>query len=364
MRDALTQVTGSGASPRELLSGIDSLDLTCKSPAPAGLLADLGELKSEAGEKPREAVPFAVGDNVFRVAASGMGGWWPYRLDHRLGQLAVGESANRPAWKLSVSAEGLHTEGASAVVAFWTRTLEALTGGPVTLMVSRLDVHADFVGLNISEADRQAFVCRSGRQSVEISDGALQTLYWGKGGDVMVRIYDKLAEVQASGKGGYLLGAYGDAGIRDGEQVQRVEAQVRRDALRDMHDMSADDAIARAGEIYQYVVGSWLRLTDPGSATRRERAKLDRRWTVVQAARVAAGVDPAQRVSPDRHAPALGNIVPMLAGLFVSGGAALGVNDLETAGRQLIMLAGGYLEDRGRDFKAEVQARRLDLLPS
>jgi hypothetical protein len=309
-------------------------------------------------------VPFAVGDDVFRVAPTGMGAWWPYRLEHRLGMLAVGESANRPAWRLSLAAEALHVDGAAAVVGFWTRTLEALTGGPVQLMVSRLDVHADFAGLNISEADRRSFVCRSGRESVEMSNGALQTLYWGKGGEVVARIYDKLAEVQATGNGGYLLGLYGEAGIGEHDQVQRVEAQVRRDALRSMHVMSADDAIARAGKVYLYVVGKWLRLIDATSATRRERAALDPRWTVVQSARVAAGVEAAGRIRPDRHVPALSNIVPMLAGLLVSGGAALGVNDFETACRQLALHAAGYLEERGRDFKAEVQARRLEFQPS
>ncbi len=74
-------------------------------------------------------------------------------------------------------------------------------------------MHADFAGLGISDGDRSAFVCRSGRESVEFSDGALQTLYWGKGGEVMVRVYDKLAEVKATGKGDYLLGLYGDAGL-------------------------------------------------------------------------------------------------------------------------------------------------------
>lgn len=359
MAPSLTDASISGP-PRELLSGIDTLDLTCKAPAPHALLADLDALKAEAGEDQRRPVVFALGDDAFRVAASGMGAWWPYRLEHRFGQLAVGESANRPAWRVSLAAEALHLDGAAAAVGFWRRTIESLTGGPVVLMAARLDVHADFAGLGITDADRAAFVCRSGRESVEFSDGSMQTLYWGKGGDVVARIYDKLAEVAASGKGGYLLGLYGDSGLGEGEQVQRVEAQVRRDALRSMQVMSAEDAIERAGEVYQYVVGKWLRLIVPSSATRRERAVLDPRWSLVQSARVAAGVDPATRINADRHAPALDNIVPMIAGLLVSAGSALGVTDLYDALRQVGLLAGAYMDDRGRDFTAEVRARRLE----
>ena len=93
MAPSLTDASISGP-PRELLSGIDTLDLTCKAPAPHALLADLDALKAEAGEDQRRPVVFALGDDAFRVAASGMGAWWPYRLEeHRFGQLAVGESA-------------------------------------------------------------------------------------------------------------------------------------------------------------------------------------------------------------------------------------------------------------------------------
>src|SRR5206468_1446120 len=137
------------AAPRELLSGIDTLDLTCKAPAPKLLLADLATLKDAAADKPREAVTLDLGVAVLRVMPSGMGAWWPFRLEHRFGQLGVGESANRPAWRVSLSAEALHVQGPVAVVAFWQNVIEALSGGPVLLMASRLDVHADFAGLDI-----------------------------------------------------------------------------------------------------------------------------------------------------------------------------------------------------------------------
>ena len=54
----------------------------------------------------------------------------------------------------------------------------------------------------------------------------------------------------------------------------------------------------------------------------------------------------------------------MIAGCAVSAGEALGIDDWPTLWRQLGALVGGYLEDKGRDFAAEVQARRLDFGPS
>jgi hypothetical protein len=347
-----------------LLSGIDSLDLTCKVPAPRGLVTDLINLKTEAGEDRHQAVTFPVGDAVLRVAATGMGAWWPVRLDHEFGQVGIGDAGNRPAWRVSPSSEALHVHGVARVVAFWRGIIETLTGAPVVLMASRLDVHADFAGLDITERDRSAFVCRSDRQSVEAKSGALETLYFGKGGDVSVRLYDKLAEVQATRRGGYLLSAYGEAGLRSGESVQRVEAQVRRERLREMGVATAEEAIRHAGAVYLYVVGKWLRLTLPESATRRERRKDDPRWSVVQAANVAAGASAAGRVVADRQSPGLEVIVANVAGWMLRAGEAFGVDDFDTVLRRIGLLVGGHLEDKGRDFAAEVRARCLQFGPS
>lgn len=363
---ATREIARSGLSaPRELLSGIDSLDLTCKVPASARLFAELIDLKAEAGGDPRQPVTFQIGDEWLRVMPGGMGVWWPVRMEHRCGHLGVGDAANRPAWRVSASAEALHVDGPTRVVEFWRGIIEALTGAPVMLSASRLDVHADFAGLDITEADRSAFVCRSGRQSVEADRGALETLYFGKGGDVTVRLYDKLAEVQASGgKGGYLLSAYGEAGLRDGDSVQRVKAQVRAKPLRELGVRTAEDAIGKAGAVYLYAVEKWLRLTVPGSATRRERAVIDPRWRAVQAADITAGVEAAQRIAADRQAPGLDVIVANIAGWMIRGGEALGVDDLDTVARRILLLVDGYLEDKGRDFAAEVRAKLLQFGPS
>jgi hypothetical protein len=146
--------------------------------------------------------------------------------------------------------------------------------------------------------------------------------------------------------------------------VQRVEAQIRREPLRQLGVVTAEHAIANAGAVYLYAVTKWLRLVVPGSASRRERATEDARWVVVQGTNVAAGAQAAARVMPDRHAPALDAMIPTLAGYAVNAGEALGIHDLDTVWRQLGLLVGGLLEDRCRDFAAEVKARRLDFGPS
>lgn len=346
--------------PRELLSGIDSLDLTCKTPVPGWLVEQLMRDKAAAGEDRRRPVLLDVGGEPLRVAESGMGAWWPLRLEHRFGNLGLGSARNRPAWRVSLAAEALHTEGPARVVEFFRDIIGRLTDGPVSLSASRLDVHADFAGLGIVDDDRKSFVCRSRRQSVEFAGEDMETLYFGKGGAVVTRIYDKLAEVKASGKGDYLMDLYRVAGLREGESVQRVEGQVRREALREMGVVTAEDALSRAGEVYAYVTGKWLRLVDSSTATRAERAAVDPRWAAVQAASIAAGLDAARRVQAVRGLAGLDVIVPMINGLMVAAGVGLGIADPANVLVELGRRTAEYRDRMRRDFATEVRGRRLD----
>jgi hypothetical protein len=283
--------------PRELLSGIDTLDMTCKQPAAPGLVAELLELKIAAQENPREAVTFDVGGEYLRVLPKGLSGAWPVALQHRNGIVGVGESSNMPAWRISPSAEALHLLGPSGVVGFFTSLLESLTGGPVVLLASRLDTHADIAGLVIGAGDVANFVCEADTYAQWCKGDAVQTHWWGPGGVVSARGYDKLAEVAKTGKGGYLLELWGDA-VRPGEPITRVEAQVRRRALREMNIVTAQDAIARAGQVWVYITGKWLRWAVPEVRTRLTNAPVDERWQVSRRPRRGASDRPRNVLAP------------------------------------------------------------------
>ncbi len=207
------------------------------------------------------------------------------------------------------------------------------------------------------------FVCEADTYAQWCKGDAVQTHWWGPGGVVSARGYDKLAEVAKTGKGGYLLELWGDA-VRPGEPVTRVEAQVRRRALREMNIVTAQDAIARAGQVWVYITGKWLRWAVPEVRTRLTNAPVDERWQVVQSAAVGAGAQAAERRSHERHAPKLDQLVPMMNGLLTSVGAALGVEDPDVVWRQLSMLMNGYRDDNHRDFAAEVRTRNLEFGPS
>jgi hypothetical protein len=298
------------------------------------------------------------------VLPKGFGGGYPFVLEHKLGKVGVGESRNMPAWRVSPSAEALHTLGPLGVVAFFRSLLEALTGGPVQLMVSRLDTHADLLGLVITEADVADFVCQARKYAAYRDGDVVQTHWWGPGGDQSVRAYLKRDEIAATGNGDYLLEQWSAAGDDGVSPVTRVEAQTRRRVLRQLGVITAEDAIAMAGQVWVYSTDKWLRWIDPATATRAVRAKVDQRWGTVQHARVAAGAQAAERRSTERHASKLNHLVPMANGLLTAIGAALGIDDPADALRHAALLMGAYRDDNGRDFGTEVRTRNLEFGPS
>ena len=228
------------------------------------------------------------------------------------------------------------------------------------LACSRCDLHADMAGLVITAEDETNFVCRSDKYASWRDAGTVQTHWWGVRGDTSLRGYDKPAEMAATGKGGYLRELWAAAGFTPDEPIMRVEAQLRRKTLRQFGVMSAEDAIEHAGELWVYMTDKWLRWVDPSTASRATRARTDPRWTPVQHASIAAGARAGERRSTEHHAPQLDRLVPMVNGLLVSIGAALGNSNPHDVLRQLGLLMGAYRDDNGRDFATEVRTKRLE----
>lgn len=203
----------------------------------------------------------------------------------------------------------------------------------------------DFLGLVITNADVADFVCQARKYAAYHDGDVVQTHWWGPGGDQSVRAYLKREEIAVTGRGGYLLGPWAAAGDDGVSPVSRVESQTRRRVLRQLGVATAEEAVCRAGEVYVYATGRWLRWVDPTTATRAVRAEVDQRWGIVQRAAIAAGASMPRRASTERHAPALNRLVPMINGLLTSAGAALGVDDPDAVIRQVAMLASGYRDE-------------------
>ena len=143
------------------------------------------------------------------------------------------------------------------------------------------------------------------------------------GGEVMCRLYDKRAELERyepeHEKRAIEHALWTRAGWSGGE-VWRLEFQLRRPALEELKVNTIDQLFERVNMVWRYATEGWLRKIVPGSATRRERSRLDSRWLVYQSARFGAGEarivrrERAKRGGPDR-AQVVGTVQAYLASL-------------------------------------------------
>jgi hypothetical protein len=141
--------------------------------------------------------------------------------------------------------------------------------------VSRADICADFPAVEMSgfcdAFEKKWFACRSNRRHYDISNGA--TLYFGSG-DIVLRIYDKLKEMQASALRGspakyehMIQKRWG--GVEPTNAV-RVEYQLRREWLKLHGADTADDLLNKTSEFISYLTGIGVEVeTEEGTKIHR-----------------------------------------------------------------------------------------------
>ena len=175
-----------------------------------------------------------------------------------------------PNVKVEISGERclVYPGGALAAYRSVFQWLESLGACVHKESVSRADLCADFPSVKMAgfcdAFEKKWFACRSNRRHYDISNGA--TLYFGAG-DVVLRIYDKLKEMQASALRGQpakyehmIQKRWG--GVEPPNAV-RVEYQLRRGWLKLHGADTIDDLLERAPDFVGYLTGAaddrWFR---------------------------------------------------------------------------------------------------------
>ncbi|MFC1941714.1 hypothetical protein ACFLWU_00670 [Chloroflexota bacterium] len=148
--------------------------------------------------------------------------------------------------------------------------------------VSRADLCVDRV-MSLPELNRKTDVVTlvKGKDMFYGGDyqiGQHQTGYqFGRGG-IACRFYDKTYEIDLKGNG-HILPLWEANGWDGITPVSRLELQLRRDGLRrfdlNMDFITFQDSKA---DIWAYGTGRFLRIINPTTATRKERAKVNHYW--------------------------------------------------------------------------------------
>jgi hypothetical protein len=400
---------------RLVASGVDSLYLSAYVALPKEQLEELERAKLSAQSGNPVLVTF--GGQEFAVAPSGAGPNHAYALVNKSMRLGVSRHLGDkvPQLKFQIASETLWARGLDASWLLCQGIAETVHWGEgdPRILVSRVDLAADYEGVPFGSARVEEFVSRARsknrhkveNEAVEHWDGRVISGFVLGRGDLSARIYDKTREIKRSGKAWFrcvwdaALKRRGEAPLQEGGSVWRVEVQLRREPVKTFRPedggaengdgpLSSVDSLpglrAVLAAMWRYTVGGerdardtkdgeaygWTPWLDWRKEDRSQRAKRRTRdeWRVVQATRFEAqGPCPLVRVKSARATEE--QLVAGLAGYMASVAALSGHGQKDKNGAPLLSVfmhwlrerIDAYLDEKDRSW-AEAVARKRVLL--
>lgn len=341
----------------ELTSGIDALYLSGKAVLLPELFARLDRLKLLAQEE-HKPVSFDFGGTTFGVSPSSWG-MYRYCLVQLYGQIGLSPRTRIPQIRIQPRTEAIHGFGAVGAVQ-WFEDLFINECDAVRFTVSRLDPHADFQGLQLSEADLDRFIFLGKEVAFHKFAEQFSGYEFGRrtSNTICARVYNKTMHIMKSGADFWpdLWGGRYDPS----KPVLRIEFEIGRSGLRQFEVNIPDEAIEKAGAMWRYCTDEWLTLRDVGTDQTRSRWPIAEEWVAVQQASLSAGAYGIKRMYEGRTRGDLRKLAPLLIGCLSSFAALQGVETLEDAMRDLPAFSRWYERETDKAFE-ERTAKKVDL---
>jgi len=162
-------------------------------------------------------------------------------------------------------------------------------------------------------------------------------------GDLLCRVYDKLAEIAVSNKA-WFMDLWRNNGWAGNTDVTRVEFQARRGHLKSQGIETMADLESKLPDLWQYFAWEWLSLRDAGKDSNRRRWKVKPFWKLIQAGVTHFGIaQGVRRITQQK--PRLDRLGQLVRGAMISI-AAIYTNTYhrETGEAVSISQAIGWLE--------------------
>lgn len=245
--------------------GVDSLYLSYCGELFPEVLDRLKVLKTLAQSQepglPAQA-QYLLGGHIFEVKDKGAP-LFPYILEDGAFRIQLAKpSRTVPMAFVKVSSGYLAHVGAMVA----EKALYALLAelGTITdaANVSRIDLFVDFVTSENIEWDRRAWVTRAASINSYSVNETFSGWAIGQGGDMSARLYNKILEIQKSGKD-YLLDLWAAVGWYPGDPVWRLEFQIKREILAQKGLPKLAQTLSSLNGLWSYATTEWLRLTLP-----------------------------------------------------------------------------------------------------
>jgi len=301
--------------PSVVAAGVDTLELNfgAEEYRELDIFERLNAAKLEAiagGYKGRLGVPVELLGNEFMVQARGSKGGYEYLLKNGDIELQIMPDAKggKPSPEVRVIFRSAFLWQSGEVQAY-NKVVEFVNNvaSMAYCRVSRADLCVDKV-MPLPEINRKAQVVSLLREKdsfygSDFQRGQRETGYqFGRGG-MSCRFYDKAYEIAVKGYGHIMQVWIGNGW--DGESpVSRLELQMRREGLR-RFDKTMDFVTFQdsKSDIWAYMTNKYIRIVNPESATRKERAKETDYWKDYQSCDglfgERQGVLPVKQLNPD-----------------------------------------------------------------
>jgi hypothetical protein len=243
-------------------SGHDSLDFQ--------LLAE----QQESIRQSKRKTPLAItlGNSDFLLKPHGTKSGYPFVIENGDFNIQLGEF-NRPNFYVQFYSQALWRDSAYLLnekFLNWAASVGFTPYRPESL--SRIDYCFDY-NLPEIDFDEDCFKSQSDKDSKHRGNRKAQTFTYGAGGDIMLRVYDKVAEIKQKSDKVWFYTLWGQD-----KDVWRIEWQVRKPVLKDMDITTLDDLKKQIGDLLRYLATDHTSLRQPNGDSNSSRWPLHPLW--------------------------------------------------------------------------------------
>jgi hypothetical protein len=196
--------------------------------------------------KYKHPLPITLGSLEFLLQPYGTRSGYPLVITNQDFKIEFGEF-NNPNFFVTFTSQALWRESAFLLhdkFIAWARSVGYELFKPESL--SRVDFSFDY-NLPTVDFTEDCFISRSSKDSQHREDGKVQTFTFGKG-DVVLRIYDKVAEIKQQSDKVWFYLLWGQD-----TDVWRIEWQVRKAVLRRFDIKTFSDLNGQQGDLLSYL---------------------------------------------------------------------------------------------------------------
>jgi len=223
-----------------------------------------------------------------------------------------------------------------------------------TVKMSRVDLccHTDIISMN--ELNPSDFSTRSNKHSVIYGGNDIETIMFGES-PIMARIYDKLKEVNQTGKKKWFFDIWQSYGC-DCSNVINIEFELKRKFLKEHGIETYTDLLLEFKSIWLYLTKEWLRYT-LNNKSRLKDCDTSEKWEIIQHAfddwLSVKGISRFKQKSADEI-----HLLNMISGYVLSHATAMGVPDMKVYIPELVNNLIAHYKRKGIIFYDEVERRK------